>query len=69
MNPALAAIIVSLIEQLIIEEPAIAADLQKLFASGNPTPADFAALRAAVAAESYGSFVPNSQLPPAETGQ
>ena len=69
MNPASVALIVGLIEQAIIEVPALAGDLQSLFASGNPTAADFAALRASVAAETYGQFVPASSLPPSQTGQ
>ncbi len=69
MNPATIALVVGLIEQAITEAPALAADLQKLFASGQPTAADFAALRASVAAESYGQFVPASSLPPSQTGQ
>ena len=68
MNPATIALIIQLIELAIQEEPALAADLQKLFASGTPTPADFAALRASIASENYGQFVPASALPPGETG-
>lgn len=63
MDPLTIGAILTLIEQAIAAEPAIAADFKALFASGNPTPADFAALRATVAAESYGSFVPASALP------
>lgn len=68
MNPATIALIVQLIELAIQEEPALASDLQKIFASGTPTAADFAALRASINAETYGQFVPASQLPPAVTG-
>lgn len=50
------------IQQAIAEEPAIAADLQKLFSGGIPTADDWAALRAGIAAETYGQFVPGSQL-------
>lgn len=63
MNPAAIAAIISLVETIIQEEPAIAADLQKLFAKGVPTPDDFASLRALVEAETYGEFVPASDLP------
>ncbi len=61
--------IITLLELAIREEPAIAADLQKLFANGTPDAAAFASFRANVEAETYGEFVPNSDLPPSETGQ
>lgn len=63
MTPAAIIAIIGLVEEVIREEPAIAADIQKLFAGGNPTPEDFAAFRASVAAETYGQFVPDSDLP------
>ncbi len=68
MNPATLALIVGLVEQAITETPALIGDLQNLFASGAPTPADFAALKASIQAETYGQFVPASQLPAGETG-
>ena len=69
MNPATIALILQLVELVIQDEPLLAADLQNLFKSGTPTPADFASLRASVAAETYGQFVPASALPASETSQ
>jgi hypothetical protein len=69
MSPALLALILQLVEEAIANEPAIAADLQALFGSGTPTAAQWAALRANVAAETYGQFVPTSAMqPPPQTG-
>jgi hypothetical protein len=68
MSPATIALILQLVEAAIAEEPAIAIDLQNLFSGSVPTPAQWAALRAVVASESYGTFVPSSSLPPSETG-
>jgi hypothetical protein len=68
MTPAEISLIVQLLELIIQDEPMLAADLQKLFASGTPTAADFAALRASISAETYGQFVPASDLPPGQTG-
>lgn len=50
------------IQEAIKEEPALAAGLQKLFTSGNPTDADFAAFRATITAENYFKFVPASAI-------
>lgn len=47
------ALIIDLVEELITQSPALIADFQKLFASGSPTPADFAALRTKVDAEKF----------------
>ena len=55
---------ISGIEALITNYPAISAEFQTLFAAGVPTAADFAALRAKVASQSYANLVPASQLPP-----
>lgn len=68
MNPTTIALIVGLVEEAITEAPALVTDFQNLFASGTPTAADFAALRASISAESYGQFVPQSDLPKSETG-
>jgi hypothetical protein len=51
-----------IIEEAIKQEPAIAADIQSLFNKGNPSPDDWAALRAKVMAESYASYVPKTAL-------
>lgn len=63
MTPAAISLIVGLVQEAIANEPALAADFQKLFAGGVPSGADWAALRATVASENYGQFVPASQLP------
>lgn len=68
MTPATIALILQLVEAAIQEEPAIAADLSNLFSGAIPTPAQWAALRAAVASETYGQFVNDSALPPSITG-
>lgn len=63
MSPELLQLIIFGIEQAITQAPALAADLKEIFSSGNPSPADFATLRAKVASETYGQLVPDSQLP------
>jgi hypothetical protein len=46
------------IQEAIKNEPAIAAALQKLFTKADPTPEDWAALHAQVAAKSYTDYAP-----------
>jgi hypothetical protein len=65
MPPATLTLVIFGIEEAIQQTPALIADLQNIFANGAPTAADFAALRAKVASESYQQFVPQSGLPPA----
>jgi hypothetical protein len=65
MTPAAIALIISLVEEAVKEEPAIQADIVNIFTKSNPTPADWEALRAKVLAKGYGDYVPASQLPPA----
>jgi len=62
MNPAMLQLVLFGIEEVIQQAPALAADLQKIFANGTPTAADFAALRAKVASESYRQFVTGTGL-------
>jgi hypothetical protein len=62
MNPAMLQLVLFGIEEVIQQAPALAADLQKIFANGTPTAADFAALRAKVASESYQQFVTGTVL-------
>lgn len=50
------------IEEGIKLEPGIAAAISSMFAKGDPTPADWAALRAKVAAKNYSDYVPASAL-------
>jgi hypothetical protein len=64
MPPQILTLAVFLVEELIKATPALAAEFQTLFASGTPTAADFAALRAKIAGESYAALVPASELPP-----
>jgi hypothetical protein len=68
MTPIEIQLALSVLQAAIQEVPTIATDLQNLFAGGAPTPAQWAALRASVAAETYGQFVPNTALP-ASTAQ
>lgn len=63
MNPALIQLAILVIEEAMKQGPALVADMKAVFAKGNPTPEDFAALRAKVAAEDYFKFVPQSDLP------
>jgi len=51
------------LEEAIKQTPALISEFQALFASGQPTAQDFAALRAKVAGESYASLVPSSAIP------
>ena len=64
MPPATLTLIIFGIEEAIQQTPALIADLQQIFSNGAPTAADFAALRAKVASESYQQFVPESSIPP-----
>lgn len=52
---ALAPIIIDLVEAAITDIPQLVDEFKTLFASGTPTAADFAALRAKVAAENFGT--------------
>lgn len=67
MDPVTAGLILSGIEAAITYAPGFITDLQQLFASGAPTAADIATLRAKITAETYAGFVPNSDLPKSET--
>ena len=64
MNPALLALIVSLIEEAVKVAPGVAEDLKLIFENPSPVPADWEALRAKVLAKSYADYVPASALPP-----
>ena len=64
MNPALLALIVSLIEEAVKVAPGVAEDLRLIFENPSPVPADWEALRAKVLAKSYADYVPASALPP-----
>ena len=60
MDPAT---ILALVSFAIQEEPAVQDMLVKLFSKGVPTPADWEAMRAEVAAMNYATLVPNSKIP------
>lgn len=62
MSPQVAQLIIFGVEEAIAQFPALLSDFQAIFATGTPTAADFAALRAKVASENYGQFVPDSAL-------
>lgn len=51
------------VETLIQNEPAIAASIKAIFATGGDTAAGLASLRASIVAQSYAKFVPASDLP------
>lgn len=57
------------VQEAIKVEPAIAAELQRMFNKGVPSEADWAALRAKVANKTYRDYVPDSALPADETSQ
>jgi hypothetical protein len=63
MNPATLSLIISLVEEAIKVEPSVQAALTSIFTKANPTPADWEALHAAVLANDYSSYVPDSGLP------
>jgi hypothetical protein len=56
-------LIISLIEEAIKIEPDVAAGLTAIFSKSNPSPDDWAALRAKVLAKSYAQYVPASAIP------
>lgn len=55
------------LQEAIKLEPAIAAELQKLFAKGDPTEQDWADLRASITAKSYRDYVPATAIPAGDT--
>jgi len=63
MNPATVQLVLFCIQEAIKAEPAIAAELQKLFSKGIPSQEDWASARARIQ-QSYAQLVPNSALPP-----
>lgn len=62
-NPAVALVVLTLVEKLIEMEPQIVGSIQKVLTKQNPTPADWAAERLEILSKSYKDFVPDSQLP------
>ena len=59
MSPAVISLVIGLVEELVANEPAIAAEIQSILSGGNPTPDQWATLRASIAAGKY-----TTQQPP-----
>lgn len=64
MNPAAIAAIISLVEELVQQEPTIAAELTSLFNNKDAQPSDWQALRSKVLSETFESLAPDAPLPP-----
>ena len=62
MTPAMLSLIISLVEEAIAVEPKLAAELQTLFSTANPTPADWETLKAKVQGESFATLAPDAPL-------
>lgn len=62
MPPAAIAAIISLVEELVVQSPAIVAELQSIFSNPSPTPADWEALRAKVVSDTFASLAPDTKL-------
>lgn len=62
MTPAMLTLIISLVEEAIKLEPAIATELQTIFSKSNPTAADWMALKAKVQSETFASLAPDAPL-------
>ena len=64
MPPQAIVLGIEVIEEAIKQAPALFAEFQKIFATANPAPEDWAALKQKVLTESYRDFVPQTALPP-----
>ena len=53
-----------ILEEAIKAAPAIAEDLRAMLAKPDPTPEDWALLRARITAKTYRDYVPSTALPP-----
>jgi hypothetical protein len=62
MSPAIIAGIISLVEELVTESPAIYAELQTIFAKSNPTPVDWELLRTKIVSDSFAKLAPDVKL-------
>src|ERR1039457_5381588 len=62
MHPETILVALFAIDEAIKLEPGIAAAIRSMFAQGDPTPADWNALRAKVASKSYKDYVPSTAL-------
>lgn len=68
MSSALLALIVSLVEEAVKLAPNVAADIKAIFNKTDATPQDWADLKAKILANTYESYVPDTQIgktPPA----
>lgn len=63
MSPTTIALIISLVEEAIKISPAIAAELQAIFAKPQPTAQDWLNLKIKVLAQSFESLAPDAVLP------
>lgn len=63
---SIAPLIISLVQELIKDTPALIKDFQEIFSKPNPTPDDWEALRTKVKTKGYRDYVPDTQLPPGE---
>lgn len=63
MPPQLLQLAIFGLEQLIAQAPKLYADIAALFQKGNPTAADWQALRDKIGSKSYFDYVPQSDLP------
>ncbi len=63
MPPQLLQLAIFGIEQLITQAPKLYADIAALFSKGQPSAADWQALRDKINEKSYWDYVPQSDLP------
>lgn len=66
MTPTLLSAIITAFAEALRAAPQLVADIQAIFAKGEPTEADWEALKARVSAKSYFDYVPDSSLPKPE---
>ena len=62
MNPAMIALILSLVEEAVKVYPTISADLAAIFSKPNPSPDDWLALRSKVLAMKFEEIAPDAKL-------
>ena len=62
MNPAVIALIMGLVEMAIKYEPVIQKELSDILSKKDPTPEDWAALKARVLATPFESLAPDAKL-------
>lgn len=66
MSPTLLAAIITTFSEALRAAPQLLADIQAIFAKGEPTAEDWEALKAKVNAKTYFDYVPDSALPKPE---